>query len=605
MSDVFISYKREEREAVQLIGDKLRALRLDVWFDEKLRAGSSFDEEIAGELTVAKAVLVCWTPAAFGSEWVRGEAVKAHELGKLVACFLERTNLMPPFNVTHTENLIAWGGNDDDPAWLKILEAIAALVGRPGLPRFHQVMRPGAPVAELRAWAESNGADPLAELVWDRVTQLEGESAGDRIARERTEARTRDQERKAAAARAKALATARGVRDPQSAQRRMRYLTAGVIAAGVLILLFVAYQVDADRRRQALDAAQTPEAVATFLSSTPSWHPVARAARAKFDTLDNAAWQATTDQGTIAAYDAYIKRFSQEPKGRSLALAKERRAAAERVLRAQTLLQRLDIYEGSLDGALGERTRDAVNTFLFREGTVQTGTVNDELFMRLEAALTAWKDVTPDQLIAERIGPPTPDEYRAAAARLGIDGPTLMAVRKVEAGSVTGFTPDRHPLIVFESRMFSRLTKGRFDQSHPHLTSPRPITSYGHGGGWKALEEAYTLDPDAAYKATSFGVFQVTGINHQRVGFETVGEYARFMAKSEANQVEVWARFLERQGMLESLRKHDWAGFARRYNGPAALRNGYVERLEAAYNAALAEFRKGGHSTFPSLPGHQ
>src|SRR5262245_32909407 len=106
MADVFISYKREERESVRLIADRLRALKLDVWFDEKLRAGGSFDEEIAAQLTAAKAVIVCWTPAAYASEWVRGEAAKAHELGKLVACFLERTNLMPPFNLTQTENLM-------------------------------------------------------------------------------------------------------------------------------------------------------------------------------------------------------------------------------------------------------------------------------------------------------------------------------------------------------------------------------------------------------------------------------------------------------------------------------------------------------------------
>jgi N-acetylmuramidase len=41
----------------------------------------------------------------------------------------------------------------------------------------------------------------------------------------------------------------------------------------------------------------------------------------------------------------------------------------------------------------------------------------------------------------------------------------------------------------------------------------------------------------------------------------------------------------------QSLREHDWAEFARRCNGPPVLRNGYVERLAAAYTAALAEFR--------------
>src|SRR5262249_13003960 len=158
---------------------------------------------------------------------------------------------------------------------------------------------------------------------------------------------------------------------------------------------FGVYQFDADRRRQALDAAQTPEAVGAILASTSSWHPVARAARTKFAMLDEAAWQTTMDQGTIAAYDAYIKRFSGSPSGRLLDRAKQRRSEAERVQRAQRMLERLDLYHGSLDGALNDRTRDAVNAFLFREGTVQTGAVDDNLFTRLDAALAVWKTVRP------------------------------------------------------------------------------------------------------------------------------------------------------------------------------------------------------------------
>ena len=242
---------------------------------------------------------------------------------------------------------------------------------------------------------------------------------------------------------------------------------------------------------------------------------------------------------------------------------------------------------------MNERTRTAVNTFLFREGAIQTGLVEDDLFRRLDAALAAWKTIAPDELLAVRTGPPTLDEYRAAAARLGIDGPTLMAVRRVEAGTLEGFTADGRPVIVFEGREFARLTKGRFNGSHPQLTSPRPQSGLGNGGGWKSLTEAYALDPDAAYAATSFGVFQIIGFNHRRVGFDTVGEYARFVSRSEANQVEVWARFLESQGMLESLRKHDWASFSRRYHGRPAASNQYAARLAAAYTAALAEFHKG------------
>lgn len=62
MVDVFISYQRDEREAVQIIAEKLAELKLNVWFDSNLRSGKNFDQEIAQTLESAKAVLSCWTP---------------------------------------------------------------------------------------------------------------------------------------------------------------------------------------------------------------------------------------------------------------------------------------------------------------------------------------------------------------------------------------------------------------------------------------------------------------------------------------------------------------------------------------------------------------
>ena len=113
---------------------------MDVWFDRRLKSGDTYDEEIAGALKAARAVLTCWTPAAMASEWVRGEATVAHADGRIVACFLEPTELLPPFNLTHAERLAAWAGQRDDTAWLKVLERIGELVDRPGsdVPHGHE-----------------------------------------------------------------------------------------------------------------------------------------------------------------------------------------------------------------------------------------------------------------------------------------------------------------------------------------------------------------------------------------------------------------------------------------------------------------------------------
>ena len=68
MADVFISYKKEEREKAHAIAVALEALSVSTWLDAQLSPGQSFTEEIREELARCKAQLVCWSKAAIRSE---------------------------------------------------------------------------------------------------------------------------------------------------------------------------------------------------------------------------------------------------------------------------------------------------------------------------------------------------------------------------------------------------------------------------------------------------------------------------------------------------------------------------------------------------------
>ena len=151
MADVFISYKQRMRPKVVLIARALEALGVSVWFDAELRAGKSFGAVINSELSKAGCVIVCWTPDAFapedGSEisWVEGEATIARERKVIVPIMLERTPLKAPWNMFHTERMMDWNGDPHDPAWLRVLDAIGKLVGRPGLADYAKAMADGDP----------------------------------------------------------------------------------------------------------------------------------------------------------------------------------------------------------------------------------------------------------------------------------------------------------------------------------------------------------------------------------------------------------------------------------------------------------------------------
>lgn len=133
MADVFISYKREERAQVERIAERLKGLGISVWFDLRLPSGESFDEEINREIHAAKCVLVCWSPGAVQSQWVRAEAAIGRERDVLATVMLAPARLYPPFNLIHTIDLSKWDGRDTDPAWLGVIGRVGALADRPDL----------------------------------------------------------------------------------------------------------------------------------------------------------------------------------------------------------------------------------------------------------------------------------------------------------------------------------------------------------------------------------------------------------------------------------------------------------------------------------------
>lgn len=614
MSDVFISYKQDEREAVQIIASSLNDLKVAVWFDTKLRAGGSFDEEISAALTSAKAVLVCWTPAAIESEWVRGEAAQGHESGRYVACFLQPTKLIPPFNLIQTENLCAWSGQHDDPAWIKLLDRIGELTSRPGLSSYHQVMRPGAPLGELKTWANANGADPLADNVWARIQLLEGEDAAARIAREREEARGAGERRKAQAEKSRRLARERGLRDPAAERRRFIALVGSVAAVALLSIGAIVYFVDMQGRDRTLRDEVTTTALAREFIHENSWHPIAARGEQKLQALDAEAWRLAQENGSIAALRQYIADSEPAPQGAFIPQAQVALAEAERVMEVQRLLARLDIYEGEVNGSYDEATRQAIRVFRFRFNLTVNDQIDDALMAEIQEALTWWVSPRLDELRTDTLGRPTEAELVRLANILGVEAATMFAVVEVESGRMGGFAPDGRMFILFEPHLFSRMTNRRYDATNPRVSyrsrNPRayPRTQEER---WRQLEEAYALDPNAALSATSWGSTQILGMNFQRCGFETVGEFVRFMAQSEANQLEATlVGFVRANNAADELQRKDWEGFAGIYNGSgqverygALLRDAYareVARIEAERTGARAVTNAAPDASTPS-----
>lgn len=96
MSDIFLSYKREDEARAARLVRALEGAGLSVWWDRGLPGGESWRANTEAALDAAKVVIVYWTRACTGAEggFVREEASRAG--ARLVPVLLERGVRPPP-----------------------------------------------------------------------------------------------------------------------------------------------------------------------------------------------------------------------------------------------------------------------------------------------------------------------------------------------------------------------------------------------------------------------------------------------------------------------------------------------------------------------------
>lgn len=152
---------------------------------------------------------------------------------------------------------------------------------------------------------------------------------------------------------------------------------------------------------------------------------------------------------------------------------------------------------------------------------------------------------------------------------------TFLAVETKDAG----FDDRGRVVILFERHHFHRLTGGRFDANHPDISNRDP-GGYNQGGSQhERFSKAFALDPHAAMMSTSWGIGQVMGFNHAICGYRTVADFVDAMKISEGKQLDASVEFIVHNGLDDDLRRHDWAGFARGYNGVNYKKNSYDKKL--------------------------
>ena len=130
MTDIFISYNREDLETARQFAEGLIADGLSVWWDQTLEAGQAYDEVTEAALRRARAVIVLWSPRSVVSRWVRAEATLADRARTLLPVMIEPCERPIMFELTQTTDLIGWTGDFRAPAWRRLIQDIRAFLGR-------------------------------------------------------------------------------------------------------------------------------------------------------------------------------------------------------------------------------------------------------------------------------------------------------------------------------------------------------------------------------------------------------------------------------------------------------------------------------------------
>ncbi|RWE09948.1 MAG: DUF3380 domain-containing protein [Mesorhizobium sp.] len=174
-------------------------------------------------------------------------------------------------------------------------------------------------------------------------------------------------------------------------------------------------------------------------------------------------------------------------------------------------------------------------------------------------------------------------------ALIGVGEDEMRAFMDVEAAG-SGFDRHGRPKLLFEPHVFYRNLAGA-----KRTAAVKAGLAYAEWGAkpypkdsYPRLVAAMEIDETAALKSASWGLTQILGENFKAAGFATVQAMVQAFMADEAAHLEAAVRFIKANKLDDELRDHNWAGFARGYNGPAYKKNRYDSKLASAY----AKWRK-------------
>jgi hypothetical protein len=168
---------------------------------------------------------------------------------------------------------------------------------------------------------------------------------------------------------------------------------------------------------------------------------------------------------------------------------------------------------------------------------------------------------------------------------IGVGEDEVHAILDVESAG-SGFDDQGRPKMLFEPHIFWRELGAGPERElavKQGLAYPRWKPGAYPKDSYPRLAAAMPINEDAALRSASWGLGQVMGFNAKVAGYPTARAMVEAFVEDEEHHLRAMIRFVKANGLDDELRRHDWAGFARGYNGPGFAKNGYDKKLAASF----------------------
>ncbi|HEU0200530.1 MAG TPA: toll/interleukin-1 receptor domain-containing protein [Burkholderiaceae bacterium] len=172
--EIFISYAREDREVAQALAEAFTRRGWDAWWDREIEGGDDFRLVIEEKIRACRVALVLWSEYGKQSRFVRDEADRAAEAGKLLP--LRIAPIEPPlgFGGIQTLDLIGWAGDESAPEFVEVAAAVGRRLRGSTAPERPPLTRTRAMLTDRRTLLIGGGALVAGGAGWWGFNLLSG-----------------------------------------------------------------------------------------------------------------------------------------------------------------------------------------------------------------------------------------------------------------------------------------------------------------------------------------------------------------------------------------------------------------------------------------------